>query len=290
MLDYRIYTFLAVCRNMSFTKAADELSITQPAVSQHIKYLEDMYNTRLFSFNGKKMSITNEGRVLLNAATTMLHDSIHLRETLSAIKGEKKKLSFGATLTVGEYIVPYHMDKIIEKFGAEDINIKIANTNELLEDINSGSVDFALVEGYFEKSEYDYLTYSSEPYIAVAGVKLPEQSIEELLNYRIIVREEGSGTRAIFENVLSAHNLKVDDFAGKLEINNIGAIKSLVAKGTGISFIYKRAVEKELKDNSIFEIKIKDFSVNYNFTFVWRKNSIYADYYREVFELLRVKK
>ena len=69
------------------------------------------------------------------------------------------------------------MDKIIEKFGAEDINIKIANTNELLEDINSGSVDFALVEGYFEKSEYDYLTYSSEPYIAVAGVKLPEQSI-----------------------------------------------------------------------------------------------------------------
>ena len=288
MLDYRIYTFLAVCRNMSFTKAADELSITQPAVSQHIKYLEDMYNTRLFSFNGKKMSITNEGRVIRNAATTMLHDSIHLRERLSAIKGEKKKLSFGATLTVGEYIVPYHMDKIIEKFGAEDINIEIANTNELLEDINSGSVDFALVEGYFEKSEYDYLTYSSEPYIAVAGVKLPEQSIEELLNYRIIVREEGSGTRAIFENVLSAHNLKVDDFAGKLEINNIGAIKSLVAKGTGISFIYKRAVEKELKDNSIFEIKIKDFSVNYNFTFVWRKNSIYADYYREVFELLRV--
>lgn len=288
MLDYRIYTFLAVCRNMSFTKAADELNITQPAVSQHIKYLEDMYNTRLFSFNGKKMSITNEGRVLLNAATTMLHDSIHLRETLSAIKGEKKKLSFGATLTVGEYIVPYHMDKIIEKFGAEDINIKIANTNELLEDINSGSVDFALVEGYFEKSEYDYLTYSSEPYIAVAGIKLPEQSIEELLNYRIIVREEGSGTRAIFENVLSAHNLKVDDFAGKLEINNIGAIKSLVANGTGISFIYKRAVEKELKDNSIFEVKIKDFSVNYNFTFVWRKNSIYADYYREVFELLRV--
>ena len=288
MLDYRIYTFLAVCRNMSFTKAADELNITQPAVSQHIKYLEDMYNTRLFSFNGKKMSITNAGRVLLNAATTMLHDSIHLRETLSAIKGEKKKLSFGATLTVGEYIVPYHMDKIIEKFGAEDINIKIANTNELLEDINSGSVDFALVEGYFEKSEYDYLTYSSEPYIAVAGIKLPEQSIEELLNYRIIVREEGSGTRAIFENVLSAHNLKVDDFAGKLEINNIGAIKSLVAKGTGISFIYKRAVEKELRENSVFEVKIKDFSVNYNFTFVWRKNSIYADYYREVFELLRV--
>lgn len=288
MLDYRIYTFLAVCRNMSFTKAADELNITQPAVSQHIKYLEDMYSTRLFSFNGKKMSITNEGRVLLNAATTMLHDSIHLRETLSAIKGEKKKLSFGATLTVGEYIVPYHMDKIIEKFGAEDINIKIANTNELLEDINSGSVDFALVEGYFEKSEYDYLTYSSEPYIAVAGIKLPEQSIEELLNYRIIVREEGSGTRAIFENVLSAHNLKVDDFAGKLEINNIGAIKSLVAKGTGISFIYKRAVEKELRENSVFEVKIKDFSVNYNFTFVWRKNSIYADYYREVFELLRV--
>ncbi len=287
MLDYRIYTFLAVCRNMSFTKAAEELNITQPAVSQHIKYLEDMYNTSFFNFNGKKMSITNEGKVLLNAAKTMLHDSLHLKEILSSVKGEKKKLSFGATLTVGEYIVPYHMNKIIEKFGAEDIKIKITNTNELLEDINSGNVDFALVEGYFEKSEFDYLTYSVEPYIAVSGIKLPEQSIEELLNYRIIVREEGSGTRAILENILSAHNLKIDDFAEKLEINNIGAIKTLVEKGIGISFIYKRAVEKELQNNSVFEVKIKNFSVNYNFTFVWRKNSIYTDYYRGVFELLK---
>lgn len=287
MLDYRIYTFIAVCRNMSFTKAADELNITQPAVSQHIKYLEDMYNTKLFEFKGKKMNITNEGHILLNAAATMLHDSMHLKNELDKAKGKKKKLAFGATLTVGEYIVPYHLDKIIEKFGAEDISIKVANTNELLEDIDRGNVDFALVEGYFEKSEYDYLTYSYEEYIAVSGEKMGEKTVEELLENRIIVREEGSGTRAVAENILSSHNINVNDFAGKIEINNIGAIKNMVAHNMGISFMYKRAVEKEIKEGSLYKINVRDMELKYNFTFVWRKNSIYKDYYREVFELLR---
>ena len=286
MLDYRIYTFIAVCRNMSFTKAAEELNITQPAVSQHIKYLEDMYNTKLFEFKGKKMNITNEGRILLNAAAAMLHDSIHLKNELQKAKNKKRKLAFGATLTVGEYIVPYHLDKIIEKSGADDINIKVANTNELLEDIDRGAVDFALVEGYFEKSEYDYITYSSEEYIAVSGCKMKEKTVEELLENRIILREKGSGTRAIAESILSSHNIRVRDFAGKIEINNIGAIKNMVSRNMGITFIYKRAVERELKEGRLFEIKVKDLALKYNFTFVWRKNSIYKEYYREVSELL----
>ncbi len=289
MLDYRFYTFMAVCRNMSFTKAAEELNITQPAVSQHIKYIEDMYNTRLFNFVGKKMSITKEGQILLNSATTMLHDSIHLRNTLSRVKGDRGRLSFGATFTIGEYIIPYHIEKIIEKYGDVDINIRIANTNELLEDINSGKVDFALVEGYFEKSEYDYISYSEEPYIAVAGREISVNSIEDLLSEKIIVREKGSGTRAILENILSSHNLKIKDFNGRIEINNIGAIKKLVSGNTGISFIYKKAVEKELNDKSLYEIKIKDFCLKYNFTYIWRKNSIYTDYYEDLFKLLSDK-
>ncbi len=285
MLDYRILTFLSVAKNMSFTKAAEELNITQPAVSQHIKYIEDFYNTKLFLFNGKKMSLTKEGQILLNASTTMLHDSIHLKDTLGLIKREEKKISFGVTLTVGEYVIPYKLKKLAMR--ANDICIRVDNTNSLLEEINNGNVDFALVEGYFEKREYDYITYDEDKYVAVANKEMEVNSIEELLNETIILREVGSGTRAIFENILASHNMNIDDFKGKIEINNIQAIKKMVAQGMGISFMYKRAVEKEIKEKKLFEIEIKNFNLSYNFTFVWRKNSIYANYYKGIYELIK---
>lgn len=287
MLDYRIYTFLSVCKHMSFTKASEELNITQPAVSQHIKYLENFYDTKLFNFCGKKTEITKEGQMILNALTTMVHDSIHLKEAVSLEKGKRKQLSFGATLTIGEYVVPYHMKKIMEEFAAEDINIKIANTNELLESINDGSVDFAVVEGYFNKREYDCLTYSTEDFIGVASHKMRRLSLEELLNERIIIREKGSGTRAVFENILASHNLSVNDFRGSVIINNINAIKKMVSMGMGITFLYKKAVLEELEKGELFEIDIKDAPFKYNFTFIWRKNSIYKDFYVKVFGMLK---
>lgn len=289
MLDYKIYTFLSLCKNMSFTKTADELNITQPAVSQHIKYLEEMYNTKLIEFNGKKMYVTKAGKMLFNAATTMFNDSIHLKENISLIKKERKQLSFGVTLTIGEYVIPSIVESIINKYTDTNINIKVANTKELFEDISNGKIDFALIEGYFDKSEYDYITYSVEDYIAVSGEKIVVNSIEDLLEQKIVVREVGSGTREICEKILQVYNLKIDDFKGKVEINNIMAIKKMVEKNIGISFMYKRVVNDELKSEKLYEIKIRNLAVKHNFTFVWRKNSIYSDFYKEIFELIKIK-
>lgn len=100
MLDFRIHTFLAVCKTMNFTKAAQELNITQPAVSQHMKFLEDEYGTKLFAYNGKSMYLTEAGMFLQSAATTMVHDEIYLYEKMEELKGKTKKLAFGGN--------PYH--------------------------------------------------------------------------------------------------------------------------------------------------------------------------------------
>ncbi len=91
MLDFRIYTFIEVCKYMNFTKAAESLNITQPAVSQHIKYLEQLYSVKLFTFTGKKMSLTQYGRLILNTATTMKHDEIFMREKIDEKKNKKRK-------------------------------------------------------------------------------------------------------------------------------------------------------------------------------------------------------
>ena len=99
MLDFRIDTFLAVCRSMNFTRAAEELHITQPAVSQHIRYLEKSYGVKLFDYQGKRLSLTTAGEALFSAAVTMKHDDLFLKKQLPMLGRGQKNLVLGATLT-----------------------------------------------------------------------------------------------------------------------------------------------------------------------------------------------
>lgn len=200
IMDFRIDTFLAVCRHMNFTKAAKALNITQPAVSQHIHYLEDYYGVELFAFEGKKMRLTAAGKMIYQAAITIKHDHIFLKERINALKTGKNKMIFGATLTIGEFVIAKHIKSHLDLHPDTQVRMIIGNTSELLEKLCLGEIDFALVEGNFDKKDYDYLVYSQERYIAVCSKEYifesePER-LKDLLSERIVVRESGSGTRS----------------------------------------------------------------------------------------------
>ena len=291
MLDFRVKTFLTVCETFNFTKTAALLNITQPAVSQHIKYLEDFYQVKLFTHKGKKLSLTDEGRLLLNSLTTMSIDEHHLRKSLINYREEKKNLRFGVTLTVGEYIIPGPLGKMLKKEKLKNVKMMVSNTYHLLEDLNEGIIDFAIVEGYFPQSEYDYIKYSTEKYIAVCSrdsvFAEGEYELKDLFGETAVIREEGSGTREIMQRSLEECNYTVRDFENIIEISNLNAIKKLVAMNLGVTFMYKAAVTKELEEGSLCEICLSDFNVTHNITFIWRKNSIYADFYREIFHSLK---
>lgn len=292
MLDFRIETFITVCEYMNFTKAAEKLNITQPAVSQHIRYLEDEYNAKLFEFNGKKMKLTEAGKYLLNTSITMKHDEIHLKEHIkSGIKGNKN-LFFGATLTIGEFLMPSKVANYLKENQNVHLKMIVANTSVLLEKLDSGIIDFAIVEGYFTKNEYDYKLYSKENYIGVCSInhkfiKEPV-SIEDLFEETIIVREEGSGTREILERTLESKNYALNDFKGKVEVSNMNVIKQLVKEDCGITFLYEAAAKKELNDNTLRRLKLKDVNIQHDMTFIWRKNSAFSDYYYKLFEILKI--
>ena len=288
MLDFRIYTFLEVCKYMNFTKAAEALHITQPAVSQHIRYIEEYYQTRLFTFQGKKPVLTGAGEYLLPAITTLSHDQVYLKEQLLSMQKKKPALIFGATLTIGEYVMPRFLIEYQTRHPDTVLTMITANTHELLDRISDGEIDFAIVEGYFDKTQYDYLTFSSEPYIAVAGTPLFEdcrpRSLSELLDQKLIVREPGSGTREILEKHLEARNLSIHDFSGVSEIGNIPALKAVVSAGLGITFLYRSAAEEELKNGILFDVTPENFSITHDFTLIWQKGSMFASRYRTIFE------
>ena len=290
MLDFRIFTFLEVCKQMNFTKAAKKLNITQPAVSQHIRWLEKEYGIKLFEMEGKKLSLTEEGDLFRNAAMTFQHDEMYLKHKIQEIKKGKRRIYFGATLTIGDFILPRAAAEFIKMHPDTEVSIRIANTEDLLNQLDQGEIDFAMVEGYFEMKEYDYRIYSRESYIAVCGrdycfQKEPEV-LEDLLSEPLITREAGSGTREIMEKSLEGRNLKIGDFKKNHEASSLHMIKKLVAEGCGITFLYEAAAGEELRDGILRKLELKDFPVVHDFTFVWRNHSIFSQDYLDIFNSL----
>lgn len=288
MLDFRTNTFLVLCKNRNYTKTAKELCITQPAVTQHIQFLEREYQVKLFMQEGKKLHLTEAGKQLQLTLTTMKNDEQHMRMVMLAQKKGKKQIIFGATLSIGEFVLPQKLHLYIEKHPDTELHMRVNNTRELLLQLQEGSIEFAFIEGYFQKTEYDYTVFSSEAYIPVSSPgyrfsKLPE-ILEDLLSCPLIIREEGSGTREILEKTLDSKNLSVLDFEKVMEMGNMNAIKYLIKQGDGITFLYEAAITEELLKKELIQIPLKNFSITHEFYFVWRKNSIFSNYYANILE------
>ena len=290
MLDFRVETFLAVCQTMNFTRAAEQLHITQPAVSQHIRALEEQYGAKLFRSQGKQLQLTESGRLFFRTAAAMHHDDLRLRETIHQ-ENTRRRLRFGATLTIGEYIMPAPLLRLLEREPDIQLYMLAANTQELLKLLDQGELDFAIVEGYFDKQAYDSLIYCTQRYIPVCAsghpFSHPVRRLEDLLKERLLVREPGSGTRNVLERALEVRNLGVRNFRRVTELGSLNLIKSLVCAGAGISFFYQPVVQQELEDGKLREIPLEDCSIYHDFTFLWRRGSLFAADYREIFSLLR---
>ncbi len=132
MLDYRTLTFLTVCQEMNFTRAAKKLHISQPAVSQHMQYLEEYYGVKLFRFVGKSILLTDAGKLLKRSLTALHNNELYLKEQLAFLTDKKRTLHFGATLTVGEFMIARPLADFLKLHKDADVSVTVANTAQLL--------------------------------------------------------------------------------------------------------------------------------------------------------------
>ena len=270
MLDYRILTFLKLCETMNYRITAEELNMTQPAVTQHIHYLEEEYECKLFIYNRKKLEKTNQAILLEEYASSAYYNEIYLKRK---IKSENKiKINIGATKTIGEFVIGEKIKKLVknEKY---DISLTIDNTEKLIKLMELNKLDFILVEGIFNKDKYGYRLYKKDEFIGICSKshKFNGKSIkfEELFEEDIIIREEGSGTRGIFEQFLSENSFSLEFFKKKITINNFNLIKELVSANCGISFVYNSVVNKN-DDIGKFYFKNK---IEREFNYLYLKNT-----------------
>lgn len=288
MLDFRMETFLKVCEHMNFTHAAEDLNLTQPAVSQHIKFLEKKYDTPLFTRDKKKLLLTPAGEILRSSLETMRNDENTMKKRMKESLCGKKILTFGVTMTIGEYAIVPAVSAFIRNHPDTDIHIRYANTQTLLSLLCDGKIDFAIVEGYFKADNYETRIFKTEEYIAVASAKHqfrnPVHSLKDLTSERLLIREHGSGTRAILTKTLALKNMSIQNFPHIVEIENIHAIVSLLCQDCGISFLYKSAVEEEMANGTLKQIPLSDFMVMHDFTFLWNRDSVFSKEYETIFQ------
>lgn len=291
MIDFRLKTFINLCETKSYTKTAKNLSITQPAVSQHIKLLEEKYNLKLFDYVSKKLVLTQEGIDFLYNVQKLQTMSINIEHHLKDSSKNHKSLVFGATRTIGEFYLPKYLKDYIKLYPKDNISMVVNNTKFLLENLNKGNIDFAIIEGHFNKAEYDTYLISKEKLVVVTSPlnKLALQksiSFKDLFRENLIVREKGSGSREIFEMYLYENNYSYENFNHIIEIGNINVIKDLVKNNLGISIMYERAAQSEISKNELMILNIDNMNLYHEFNFIFLKNSIFSSSYIKFYNFL----
>lgn len=291
MLDFRVATFLAVCQSMNYTHAAETLNITQPAVSQHIAYLERRYGAKLFDYHRRRLSLTQAGVTLRDALATIAHDEEMLTERIAHLHtGSKVHLSVGLTLTAGEYMIASPLAYFLATHPQYRITVHSGGTEELLDQLNAGTIDCAFVEGFFDKSAYAWNTYRREQLVGVCSATHAfahePHTIEDILNEAVIVREQGSGTRAVLEHSLAAHNLSLGGFARIDVVDSLSIIKKFVAHDLGISFLYEAAITQEVSQGILRRIELEDFSIKHSISFIRLPHSVFEQELQQLYHHL----
>lgn len=271
MIDYRMDTFLLLCQLMNYRKTADALGITQPAVTQQIHFLERKYGQKLFIYQNSRLQKTDAAVTLEQYARAMRLQEQHLRDKLSS---RVRELKVGATKTIGDYVLKEDIRRYLSR---EDqaLSLVVDNTENLLKMLDENQLDFAVIEGYFDRSQFDSQLFRREPFVGICPKAHPfagrEVPLEELFQETIIHREAGSGTRAILEQQLQGYNESLSRFQRQICISSFQVILDLVKHGYGVSFVYRVLANS---DPEIAQFTLRGEPIVREFNIVYLK---YAD-------------
>lgn len=279
MIDDKLHTFLCVAQTMNFSKAAELLHITQPAVSQHIKALESQYGVSLFSDRRKDMKLSEGGELLLAYATEMNRLQQSVAVQMQTIQGRNRIYRVGATMTIGGYVLPKILGKHKLAHPKVDIQLTVDNTETVIEQMIRGDLILGMVEGPFPQDRFASALYRKDELVVAVAPEHPLAgkrvvSLERLMGEPLILREQGSGTRLVFEKAITQAGYAIEDANVHMEIGNIHALVSLVESNLGVTVISRDAIADSLKSGTLCEVLISGMRIFREYRFIYLDDRI----------------
>ena len=274
MADRRLQVFHTVARLLSFTRAAETLCMTQPAVTFQIRQFEEFYNTRLFDRTHNRISLTDTGERVFDYAERIISLYKEMDNEVRGMTGDiTGVLMLGASTTLSEYRMPVLLGEFQKNYPDIKLRLRVSNTAGIVHMIENNEIDLGIVEApisnknlVVRKCWMDRLMVVFPPDHEIS--KMKAISPQQLISYPFVSREEGSGTREVISDYLQGHKLSYSDLHTVMESGSPESIKSAVEAGLGISIISESTLNKEMKLGTLDAINLdppltRPFSIVY---------------------------
>lgn len=270
----QLKVFESVARNLSYSRAADELHLTQPAVSMQIKQLEDNISLPLFEHLGKRIYLTEAGRELYQYSRAISQQLADMEVALDELKGmERGKLNI-SVVTTANYFAPHLLAKFCQRYRGVTVSLNVSNREAVLKQLADNVIDLAIMGQPPENLDIDSESFMENPLVVVAPPGHPlclERNIpvKRLASETFLVRESGSGTRSAMERFFAEHKIKINK---GMETDTTEAIKQAVQAGMGLGIMSQHTAELELETGRLKVLDVQGFPIIRYWHVVNRKN------------------
>ena len=281
MLDYRVHTFLVLYDEMNYRRTAEKLNMTQPGVTQHIHYLENYYGVKLFTYDGRTLARTKNAERLKRYFDSIRAEEADIREKF--ISADAVHMTVGATKTIGEFVIVPEIRAFLQEPN-HTLDLIVDNTENLLRMLEKAEIDFAVIEGVFDKSKYGYHLFKKEAFVGVCAKDHPfagrTVTLEEVFREDIVVRESQSGTRMLLQNAITDRGFSLDSFHRCSSVNNFSVICDLVAINKAITFAYEPIAHCR---DDLATFMVEDMQIQGEFNFVYCNERVAKEKINRIF-------
>jgi len=259
----QLRVFSAVARHLSFTRAAEELCLTQPAVSMQVKQLENQLDVPLFEHLGKKIFLTEAGREVYAFSRTIAQQFRDIESVLDDMKGVKRGTLALTVTSTGKYFAPYLLAAFLKRHPGTQVQLEVANREELVRQLQDNTPDMAIMGTPPANIEVQAQAFMQNPLVIIAPpdhplVGVARVPLSRLVDEHFILREQGSGTRNAVERFFQQRDIRLNT---SMEMSRNEAIKHAVMAGLGLGIVSLHTLEFELALNRVAILSVEGFPI-----------------------------
>ncbi len=288
---HQLQVFLKVTQLQSITKAAEELHLSQPAVSIQLKNFQDQFEIPLTEVVGRKLFVTDFGKEIAESAENILNQVHAINYKTVAYKGQLTGRLKISAVSTGKYVMPYFLSDFLKQHAGVELLLDVTNKLNVIRSLEKNEVDFALVSVLPDHLQFEKVDLIQNKLYLVANrdlkftSKVHDKSIFETLP--LIYREPGSGTRYVMEKFIERNNLPVQK---KMELTSNEAVKQAVIAGMGCSIMPLIGIKNELSNGELQIINVKGFPIKSIWNLIWLKGKSFSPVANSFLTYLRLEK